>query len=428
MEHTSEHLVQSLEKLAFPVRRTLGIMTRYYMDQLASEHFHAAPDELAAALAEIRRALTCRTLVSEKLSRNDQAQALEVLSKHVPAPLADERPGSELSRLDAILQEVSIGLICWHARTATTFALFELDRDRLPDYERFQHGDFVIVRAADRTSYPYNGQTGTFLRYSDPRIGHHDRWAVLDLDSEPDDEHALIRPAHLDLAPEEDVLASHPTSEDETEDKAWREGEPVEIYERLGTWSRDGFTLHLYDTGQVDRLGKCILAYELYDENFEHFGEEPIFQGADFHCSPLRDRASDATVADLLGFLSQSPATSDSERLTDYAAAQHRWCTVRAQDLALVAEEYQQRHEWRELHLAGQTEEAVLTVAQRGRAEDIFEVLALDIFEAYDVVEELCLRQDDSPYSDLGRLLAELHYLRNVEIVGGEDELARLYE
>ena len=425
----TEHLVQSLEKLTFPARSTLQIMTRYYMNQLAPEHFHAAPDELAAALAEIRRALTCRALVSEELSKSDQAQILEVLSKHARDPLADESNEPELDQVDAILQEMSIALICWHARTATTFALFEVGRERLPDYERFLYGDSVIVREKEWPSYPYNGYTGIFLRYSDPRISHNNRWAVVHLEGEADGDLTFIRPACLEFAPEEEAFDSRrPGGEEEPDAEAWCAGEPVEIYERLGTWSRDGFTLHLYDTGQVDRLGKCILAYELFDENFEHFEEEPIFQGADFHCSPLHDRASDAAVADLLGFLSQSPATSDSERLEDYAAAQRRWCAARAADLALVAEEYEQRHEWRKLHLAGQTDEAILAVAQYGRAEDVFEVLALDIFEAYDVVEELCLRRGDSPHSDVGRLLAELHYLRNVEIVGGEDELARLYE
>ncbi len=193
-------------------------------------------------------------------------------------------------------------------------------------------------------------------------------------------------------------------------------------YQHLGTWSRYGFTLQLYDTEQVDRLGKSVLAYELFDENYEG---DPVFQRADFHCSPLHHPASDATVADLLGFLSQRPRQTNSERFADYTAEQCRWCEERSADLALVAEEYGQRHGWRELHEAGLTEEAVLAVARHGRTEDIFEVLDLDIFNSYDVVEKMNKDQDDPA---LYSMLRELHYLRNVEIVGGEDELRNYYE
>ena len=49
----------------------------------------------------------------------------------------------------------------------------------------------------------------------------------------------------------------------------------------------------------------------------------------------------------------------------------------------------------------------------------------MDIVEAYDVVDELARSIHDT---DLYWLLSELHYWRNVEIVGGEEELAAYYE
>ena len=275
MKHAPEHLLDSIEKLRVPARLTLEIVTRYYMGQLAPEHFRAAPEELAAALLEIRRALSCRALVSEKLSEDDQAQVLEVLGSHLPTPLPDDEPGSKTDHIDTLIQEVSIGLICWHARTSTTFALFEEGRDRLPDCERSQHGDFVLVRAADWSSYPYNGCTGTFQRYSDPRIGHHARWAVVDLGGQEDDL-VFVRPAHLEFAREDEgqePAISRRPSKCEIEEEVCSEAEALDRHEHFGTWSRNGFTLRLYDTGRIDRLGKSILAYELRDGGF---GRTPI--------------------------------------------------------------------------------------------------------------------------------------------------------
>ncbi len=413
MDHAPEHLLQTIERLRVPARLVITTLTRYYHEQLEPEHFHAAPEDLAAALAEIRRALSCRALVSEKLSAGDQAQVLEVLGPRIPTPRPDEVPGSQTDHIDTLLQQASIGLICWHARTATTFALFAEDQDQLPDCERFRHGDRVMVRAADRTSTPYNGCSGKFQRYSDPRICHPDRWAVVNLDGQ---EEVLIRPAHLEFALEEEELdggQSNPLEDDLEE---------FDTYEHIGTWSRDGFTLRLYDTGQTDRLGKSLLAYQLHDQ--EH-GRAPIFRGADFHCSPLQDRASDGAAADVLGFLSLEPGDTDSDRFASYTPQQLQWCEDRAQDLAVVAEQLQQRHHCRELSRLDRTDDAVFILARHNPVEDLLEVLDMDIFETYDFIADLCRRRSDPI---LHSVLGELHFLRDVELAGGEEELVRFYE
>ena len=82
--------------------------------------------------------------------------------------------------------------------------------------------------------------------------------------------------------------------------------------ECIRTWKQAGFTLHLYDTYSYDRLGKSILAYEFYDHEE---GDEPLFTGADFHCSPLHAIDSDETLAALLGFLSLHPFAPCSDLL-----------------------------------------------------------------------------------------------------------------
>ncbi len=421
MELQPDHLLQRIQELRAPVREALEVVTRYYCTQLEPEHLHASADELKAALVEIRRALTCQALVAE-IPTTDQAHVQVVFGDLLPPPLPIEHPLSRIHHVDVLLQEVSIGLVCWRVRNDASLILD--DSDPLPAFERFQHGDLVIVRAADWTSYPYNGCTGTFLRYSDPRIGHHDRWAVVDLGGDPDDAEVFVRPAYLRFAPEEEghgLATSRPVSASDIEDETCSEAEALENCERLGTWNRHGFSLKLFDTGKADRRGKSILAYELFDENH---GRGPVFQGADFHCSPLHDRASDATVADVLGFLSLRPEDSDSERFASYTAKQLVWCEERGADLAVVAEQFEQRQQWRDLHAAGETEEAVLAVARYGQVEDLFEVLHMDIFDAYDLVEDLCRRRDDL---DLNLLIRQLHYWRNVELVGGEEELASLY-
>jgi hypothetical protein len=111
--------------------------------------------------------------------------------------------------------------------------------------------------------------------------------------------------------------------------------------ERIRTWTREGFTLHVYDTDRCDQHGKAILAYELYDQEM---GDEPLFTGADFHCSPLHAIDSDETLATLLGFLSLRPGDTDSEYFEHYSQRQRDWCEQRAEDLSWIVWELEQAY------------------------------------------------------------------------------------
>ncbi len=164
-------------------------------------------------------------------------------------------------------------------------------------------------------------------------------------------------------------------------EQAMQENEPpparidLREYELLASWCHYGFILHLYDTCRVDCQGKSILAYELLDE--EH-GGKLIFEGDDFHASPLHAIDSDATAASLLGFLSLRPGDTDSEYFDCYGSEQLEWCQVRGEELALLAEELRQpyrpiahhviEHEtWDEARQAGRYNRAlVLTYRERG--------------------------------------------------------------
>ncbi len=106
-------------------------------------------------------------------------------------------------------------------------------------------------------------------------------------------------------------------------------------YEHIRTWAdRDGigFRLELYDTYRTDRWGKSILAYE-----FRHAGEL-IFEGADYHCSPLHAVDSDAAVAGLLAFLALRPGDTDPDYFATYTPRQLEWVREHGEELSLYVE------------------------------------------------------------------------------------------
>jgi hypothetical protein len=90
----------------------------------------------------------------------------------------------------------------------------------------------------------------------------------------------------------------------------------------------------LFDTYQSDRYHKPILAYRLHD------GGRLIFEGADFHCSPLHAIDSDETVAGLLSFLSLQPGDTDPESFSSCTLQQLEWAkSFRAELLGYLADE-----------------------------------------------------------------------------------------
>ena len=106
--------------------------------------------------------------------------------------------------------------------------------------------------------------------------------------------------------------------------------------EHIQDWQQEEFYLVLYDTNRTNNYGKNILAYQLYDKTY---GEQPIFQGDDFACSPLHAIDSDNTIASLLGFLSLQPGDTDQEYFQTYTPKQLQWAKTRAQELQILVYE-----------------------------------------------------------------------------------------
>lgn len=81
---------------------------------------------------------------------------------------------------------------------------------------------------------------------------------------------------------------------------------------------RDGkrYHLRLYDTHKRDAFGKAILAYRFAD------GDGAIFEGDDFHCSPLHAIDSRETAMALMGFLTLRPGDTDAEYFENYTPRQ----------------------------------------------------------------------------------------------------------
>lgn len=96
-------------------------------------------------------------------------------------------------------------------------------------------------------------------------------------------------------------------------------------YDHLGTWTREldsdhSARLDLWDTGSVDSYGKSNLRYALA------FIPEPpsdtsrrvvIWEGEDYHPSPLISIDSDESAAGLLGFASYYGETGDEDAIRE---------------------------------------------------------------------------------------------------------------
>ena len=112
----------------------------------------------------------------------------------------------------------------------------------------------------------------------------------------------------------------------------------INAFHHLRSWHSKEFRLELFHTDQ-HWWGKQILAYAFYDVRF---GDEPIFQGADFGCPQFDDPESDHTISQLLGFLSLKPGDTDAEYFEDYSPRQMEWCEQHAEDLSLLVVEMQE--------------------------------------------------------------------------------------
>jgi hypothetical protein len=104
-------------------------------------------------------------------------------------------------------------------------------------------------------------------------------------------------------------------------------------FDHVRTWGNGDYRLELYDTCQTDRYGKSVLAYQFF-----HNGTL-IFEGADFHASPLHAIDGDQTVAGLLHFLSLQPGDTDPDYFDDYTPEQLAFARQEGESLYLLVEE-----------------------------------------------------------------------------------------
>lgn len=112
-------------------------------------------------------------------------------------------------------------------------------------------------------------------------------------------------------------------------------------FDHIRTWEDgvgNGFRLDLYDTGRTDRYGKALLAYRFF-----HAGRL-IFEGADYHCSPLHATDSDQAVAGLLAFLSLKPGDTDAEYFETYTEEQLSFARGFGEALSLYVEDLEGHH------------------------------------------------------------------------------------
>jgi hypothetical protein len=112
-------------------------------------------------------------------------------------------------------------------------------------------------------------------------------------------------------------------------------------YDHLRTWREDGFRLDLWDTGRTDSIGKTLLRYALFDEEWQRIDPPErrglIFEGEDFAVGMSTPIDSDAAVGSLLGFLSLRPGDVESEYFEGYTASQIEWRDARAEELSFAA-------------------------------------------------------------------------------------------
>lgn len=101
--------------------------------------------------------------------------------------------------------------------------------------------------------------------------------------------------------------------------------------DKIKTWCKNGFKVELFDTYTRDSYGKHILGYKFYD------GKELVFEGQDFHCSPMHSIDSKETIMALLGFLSCKPGDVDEEYFASYTPRQLDWAnSARCEELSYL--------------------------------------------------------------------------------------------
>lgn len=382
----------ALDRLPPAARSAVEIVAGYIVSQLEPWQQHLPEIELRETCAEIRRSVSCSRLAAE-LEESDRIEAEGHLRNAGDSGGTRER--GLAADVGGILLEAGVG-IALKRLLAGREDRYAFGEQVLLEYERFLRGDVVLIWPPAGKDPSLKGLVGVFQEYADPRVSHECRKARVRLrDGEPRPP-VEVEPSWLRFAPEDDPD---------------RLSAPVG-WQSLRVWRFDDFELRLYEINQLHTDEKPQLGYEFFDRSY---GLSPIFSGTDFRPSPLHAVDSDATAAALLSFLSLRPGDTDADYFAGYTPRQLDWRDARAEELFFIADHLERRASWRRLHLEERTAEAVLAVIRDGCTDDLFEVLDMDVFGAYDVVSRLV---EDEPSSELLELQKDLLRRRNAELGG----------
>lgn len=120
---------------------------------------------------------------------------------------------------------------------------------------------------------------------------------------------------------------------------------------RTDLWAE--YRLDLWNTGEVDEMGKSMLAYRLARIDHERpvrfipaerapediGGWEILFAGEDFHCGLGRLIDDDSVVADIIGFLSCKPGDVEDDYFADYTPRQLEFAIAEGEELSMWSAE-----------------------------------------------------------------------------------------
>ncbi len=95
------------------------------------------------------------------------------------------------------------------------------------------------------------------------------------------------------------------------------------------------FTLKLYDMGSYDKHGKACVGYRLSMKE-PNKTSMVLFDGSDFHCSPMYAIDSDECVNSLMNFLTLRPGEADKEYFDAYTDTQLDYCNNHAESLSCI--------------------------------------------------------------------------------------------
>lgn len=103
----------------------------------------------------------------------------------------------------------------------------------------------------------------------------------------------------------------------------------------------EGYKIFLQNTFMRDSYGKFIVKYKMINPE-----GVILFDGKNFHCSPMHDPESYDAAISLLGFLTLKPGDTDAEHFDNYTPKQMEFCeSWDCEELSLIVCDYETQGE-----------------------------------------------------------------------------------